>query len=121
MKRLWNFGRGRQMINLCNQKINHLKSDMLSDGVVIKHDVDRDLFWVSFKNTNDKQPLKFRYPDAFKNGFIEAVDKDLQQKIHEDIIASSSLENQPENHLTIEGILAKRKISELYTLLRLTI
>lgn len=101
------------MLNLTNQKIIHLKSKLFSDGIVIKHDVYSNLFWVSFKINNGEKTLKFRYPDAFRDGFLEAANEKLQQRILEEKNEFPELENKSENKLTIKGILAERKISNL--------
>lgn len=101
------------MINLSNQRINHLKSDMLSEGIVTKQDDSKCLFWVSFKIGNDEKTLKFRYPDAFKMGFIETVNEEIQQEINKEINLAGCSAEKTESNLTIEGILANRQISEL--------
>lgn len=101
------------MINLSHQKIIHLKKESLSDGIVINHDINRNLFWVSFKTGSEETILKLRYPDAFKNGFVEAANKEVQQEILKEMEMIYGSENVKESGLTIEGILSKRKISEL--------
>lgn len=88
-------------MNLINMKVSH---KIFGDGIIIA----REDSYITVKFSNDEK--KFIYPNAF-DGYLTTVDRDLNNKIKEEIEAIKRLEDAKKQEISRREIKDLKRVS----------